>query len=199
MSNKREPISEPAKQKKKKIIKEGFNLICEKGYHNVNCIDIAKKAEVSTGIIYQYFDNKKDIFINGMNYYIEENIDPIINTIEEKLSVTKNIKDIVEQVLDLYIDIHKIEKKAHSEVMAMTWLDEDIGNIFLKIEINLTNKINNIFKENNINIENGQEKIHILFNIIDNYCHDLVYHNHDTLNYNIMKENIIKISLNLLS
>ena len=35
--------------------------MCNKGYHNVSCVDIAKYAGVSTGLIYQYFTDKKDI------------------------------------------------------------------------------------------------------------------------------------------
>ena len=37
--------------------------MCNKGYYNISTPDIAKEANVSTGIIYQYFNDKKDIFI----------------------------------------------------------------------------------------------------------------------------------------
>ena len=38
----REPIKKNSIAKKKKIIAEGFKLICDKGYHNVSCVDIVK-------------------------------------------------------------------------------------------------------------------------------------------------------------
>ena len=59
----REPIKKSSIEKKNKIIEKGFELMCTKGYHNVTCVDIAKYAGVSTGIIYQYFKDKRDIFI----------------------------------------------------------------------------------------------------------------------------------------
>ena len=46
---------------------EKINKIIEKGYYNTSTPDIAESAEVSIGIIYQYFNDKKDIFIEGMN------------------------------------------------------------------------------------------------------------------------------------
>ena len=39
-------------EKKEKIIKAGFDLMCKKGYYNTNTVEIAKFAGVSTGIVY---------------------------------------------------------------------------------------------------------------------------------------------------
>ena len=47
----REPIQKRSIEKKEKIIKTGFELICKNGYYNTNTQEIAKKAGVSTGII----------------------------------------------------------------------------------------------------------------------------------------------------
>ena len=54
----REPKQQRAKEKKEKIIKAGFDLICKNGYHNTNTAQIAKEAGVSTGIVYQYFKER---------------------------------------------------------------------------------------------------------------------------------------------
>ena len=48
----REPVQKRSIEKKEKIIKAGFDLICEKGYYNTNTAEIAKKAGVCTGIVY---------------------------------------------------------------------------------------------------------------------------------------------------
>ena len=66
MSENRMPTQKRSIEKKNKIIEKGFELMCEKGFHNVSTPDIAKAAEVSTGIIYQYFNDKKEIFIEGV-------------------------------------------------------------------------------------------------------------------------------------
>ena len=67
----REPIQKRSIEKKEKIIKAGFELICDKGYYNTNTAEIAKAAGVSTGIVYQYFKDKHDILIAGLNNYAD--------------------------------------------------------------------------------------------------------------------------------
>ena len=42
MSKIREPIKKSSIEKKNRIIEKGFELMCDKGYYNVNCIDIAR-------------------------------------------------------------------------------------------------------------------------------------------------------------
>ena len=54
-------------EKRNKIIEKGFELMCEKGFYNISTPDIAEAAEVSTGIIYQYFNDKKDIFTSTLS------------------------------------------------------------------------------------------------------------------------------------
>ena len=73
----REPIQKRSIEKKQNIIKYGFELICEKGYHNTNTAEIAKAAGVSTGIIYQYFNDKRDIFLRGIEQYSKSLLFPI--------------------------------------------------------------------------------------------------------------------------
>ena len=73
----REPIQKRSIEKKEKIIKYGFDLICEKGYHNTNTAEIAKSAGVSTGIVYQYFNDKRDIFLQGIEQYSKSLLFPI--------------------------------------------------------------------------------------------------------------------------
>ena len=46
MGEVRNPIKKSSIAKKEKIIKTCFELMCDKGYHNVTCIDIAKEAGV---------------------------------------------------------------------------------------------------------------------------------------------------------
>ena len=62
----------------------------------------------------------------------------------------------------------------------------------------MTNKINCILENNGLRLENSIEKIHIIIGIVDNLCHEIVYHNHKKLNYDIMKKEVIKIILNIL-
>ena len=191
MSKIREPIKKSSIEKKNRIIEKGFELMCDKGYYNVNCIDIAKYAGVSTGIIYQYFENKKAIFLAGVRNYSDEIILPIIDILNLK-DIKTNLKEIVEKIIDNFINSHKISKRAHEQLMAMSHMDDTVSNIFNDREIELTKKIVKLLEENQFNSDNLEEKVNICIGIIDNFCHEVVYHKHELLDYNNMKKEIIK-------
>ena len=73
------PTQKRSIEKRNKIIEKGFELMCEKGYYNTSTPDIAESAWVSIGIIYQYFNDKKDIFIEGIKEYSNSIMFPMIN------------------------------------------------------------------------------------------------------------------------
>lgn len=171
--------------------------MCDKGYHNVSCVDIAKYASVSTGIIYQYFKDKRDIFIAGTKEYVNNIIFPMLNIMETKIS-KKDLRNLVDKMIDSYIKMHTIKKEAHEELMAMSHLDEDIANIFKENEMLMTDKISNILLNSGIKINDIEEKFHIIIGIVDNYCHEVVYHKHKNLNYDIMKNEILDIIASIL-
>ena len=75
----REPVQKRSIEKKEKIIESGFELICEKGYYNTNTAEIAKNAGVSTGIIYQYFKDKHDIFIEALKKFADNIFYPMLD------------------------------------------------------------------------------------------------------------------------
>lgn len=59
-------------------------------------------------------------------------------------------------------------------------------------------KICSLLKKNNIIISNDLEKVHIIIVIVDNYCHDVVYHKHDLIDYKILKEGVINTIKSIL-
>ena len=198
MSEIREPIKKTSIAKKEKIIEKGFELMCNKGYHNVTCIDIANYAGVSTGIIYQYFKDKRDIFINGTKDYANKIMFPMLDIIVNKKIDKSNLKEILSKMIDSFIKTHTIKREAHEELMAMSNLYEDIAKIFIESELKMTKQISELLVENGFAKKNIEEKVHIFTNMIDNYCHEVVYHKHKDLDYDAMKEEIINIIVNIL-
>ena len=90
-------------------------------------------------------------------------------------------------------------KKAHEEMIALSHLDEDIAQIFHEREIETTKKIVEVLKNNNINPTNISEKVHIIIGIVENFCHEVVYHKHNSINYDEMKQEVIKIVITILN
>ena len=193
----REPVKESAIIKKERIIEKGFELMCEKGYHNVNCVDIAKYAGVSTGIIYQYFNDKRDIFIAGIKSYFNSIMFPVFDIFDGSIDVF-NLESVVSDIIDSFIDTHKISYRAHEELMSLSHIDSDIRDIFSEGELVITNKIVSSLEKNGIVSSNINEKVHIIIGIVDKFCHQVVYHDHDNMNYDVMKKEIIDIIIYIL-
>ena len=196
MNTTREPKQKRAIEKKDKIIEAGFNLICKNGYHNTNTAEIAKEANVSTGIVYQYFTDKHDIFIEGLNKYGDEIFFPIINYNNEKINI-KNIKEIMKDMINKYVKNHKVSKIAHEEITSMIHSDKDVANYYYKRELETTEKIKNILITNNFKDKYLTEKVHIMLGMIDNLCHEITYHKHKNMNYEEMTEIVINSIINL--
>ena len=194
----RVPTQKRSIEKRNRIIEKGFELMCEKGYYNISTPDIAEYAGVSTGIIYQYFTDKKDIFIDGVKQYSNNIMFPMIDVLKENKIDLENINDLLEIMIDKFIKTHTISKKAHEELVAMSHLDDDIAEIFKNSEFEMTEKIVELLKNNGINIENMREKVHIIIGIVENLCHEIVYNKHSKLNYDVMKSEVINIIIKML-
>ena len=199
MSETRIPTQKRSIEKRNKIIAYGFELMCNKGYYNVSTNDIAKYAEVSTGIVYQYFNDKKEIFIEGIKNYSDNIMFPILNVLKNNDVKIDNLENLLNEMLDIFIKQHTLSKNAHEEMIALSHLDSDIAEIFHQKELDTTTVIVKTLKENNISSENLFEKVHIIIGIVENYCHEVVYHHHKTMNYDIMKKEVIKIITNILT
>lgn len=198
MSDTRIPTQKRSVEKRNRIIEKGFELMCNKGYHNTNTNEIADYAGVSTGIVYQYFKDKKEIFIAGIKNYSINIMYPELNILEEKEFNEENKRKIIEQMLDNFLKIHTISKKAHEELMAMEHLDDEVFKVFKENEMFMTDKIVEWIEKSQIKIPNIQEKIHVIMGIIDNFCHEIVYHKHEELDYNKMKQIVIDLIANTL-
>ena len=193
----REPVQKRSIETKDKIIEAGFELICNDGFYNTNTSKIAKKAGVSTGIIYQYFKDKRDIFLSGLDKYADDIFYPMLNMSNIKFD-KNNFADIMKDMIAKYIGNHKLSKTAHEEITAMTHSDKDIAYFFYKREMDMTKKIVSALSENGFNIANINEKVHIVIGLIDNLCHEIVYHKHDELDYDIMTNVVINEIVNIL-
>lgn len=193
----REPVQKRSIETKDKIIESGFDLICNDGYYKTNTSKIAKKAGVSTGIVYQYFKDKKDILLSGLDKYADDIFFPMLNMSNIKFD-KNNFADILKDMITKYIGNHKLSKTAHEEITAMTHSDKDIAYFFYKREMDMTHKIVSTLAENGFNIANINEKVHIVIGLIDNLCHEIVYHKHEELDYNIMTNVVIAEIVNIL-
>ena len=190
--------SEKAVAKRDRIIEKGFELMCENGFYKTATPDIAKAADVSTGIIYQYFKDKREIFMEGLKRFSDSVLFPMIDILDSSDDSAPGIdlndlEKMLDRLITLTIQSHRLTQKAHEELEMMAHADEEIGDIFKNSELTMTKKIVAFLEKNNIILDNPIEKIHIVYGLVENYCHEVVYHHHADLNYEVMRSEVIKI------
>jgi len=203
MPGTRIPKSGKAVAKRDRIIEKGFELMCERGYYKTTTPEIAKAADVSTGIIYQYFNDKREIFMEGLKQFSNSVLFPMMDILDATAENNTKIdlgdlEKILDRLMTLIVQSHRMTQKAHEELEMMAHADEEIGEIFKTSEFTMTKKIVAFLEKNDIILENPIEKIHIIYGLVENYCHETVYHHHAELNNEVMRSEVIKIIKNIL-
>ena len=204
MPETRIPKSGKAIAKRDRIIEKGFELMCEQGYYKTTTPEIAKAADVSTGIIYQYFNDKREIFMEGLKRFSDSVLFPMMDILDASDgNATKidlnDIEKILDRLMTLIVQSHRMTQKAHEELEMMAHADEEVGEIFKASEFAMTKKIVAFLEKNDIKLENPIEKIHIIYGLVENYCHETVYHHHEELNNEVMRTEVIEIIKNILN
>lgn len=193
----RQPQQQRSIDKKNKIIEAGLTVFCQKGYYNTNSTEIAKMAGVSIGILYSYFKDKKDIFMQSLGLYFDRLNAPIGDFLAS--APATDLKTLVGSLIDESIESHKKNKVAHEEMIAMSHLDADVNHCFVEAENAQAKRLAAVLASVNPDIAHLDEKVHIALNMVDNLCHEYVYHRHDYIDYSVMIDQTKRILTALFS
>ncbi len=192
----RKPQQERSIEKKNKIIEAGYELFSEVGYYGTNTAEIAKRAGVSTGIVYGYFQDKRDILICVLEIYINRVFEPILKAFD-KLQSPVDFDKIIPHTIDLTIKTHKKNAKMHEVLHSLASSDEAVNAQFIALEDSITVKIAEKLTALGENIENVMEKIHFAMDIIQSFSHEYIFDKHDYIDYFIMREMVTNTIINL--
>jgi TetR/AcrR family fatty acid metabolism transcriptional regulator len=107
--------------KKDAIIQAAVSVFAEKGFYSAKVSDVAKKAGVADGTIYNYFKNKDDILIS----LFEKKMDYVLKQFDEALS---NIPDPIKKLQLFFSTYFNIIKE-----------DENLAEVF-QVELRQSEK-----------------------------------------------------------
>ena len=192
----REPKQQRSIEKKERIIKAAYDLFSENGYYSTVTSDIAKRAGVSTGIVYGYFTDKRDILFYVLKDYINETATPVMEYMSA-LSKGASLSELIENVISLTESIHKKNANLHNILHSLAVIDEGINEQFLSLEKHITHSAAQKFTELGFGSDGLQEKIHIAMNLIQSYAHEAIYDKHDYIDYDAMKKQVVAVLVNL--
>lgn len=192
------PQQERSIEKKKKIIEAGYQLFSEVGYYGTNTAEIAKRAGVSTGVVYCYFNDKRDILLEVLSLYINKVADPLLELLYE-FKPPIDFAKIIPVILDETIKAHKKNNKIHEALHSLSSTDEAVNAEFIKLEDSITLKFADKLKELNVNIDNANEKIHFAMDTIQSFAHEFIYDKHSYIDYSKMRKMVIDTLVKLFS
>lgn len=187
----RTPQQLRAIEKKNKIINAGYELFSEVGYYGTNTAEIAKRAGVSTGIVYGYFQDKRDILICVLEIYINKVFDPFFKLFD-KLTVPVDFDVLIPKIITQAIKTHKNNRKIHEALHSLAGSDEAVGAQFIALEDDITLKIAEKLAGLGVTVQNALEKIHFSMDIIQSFSHEYVFDKHEYIDYDTMKDMVIE-------
>lgn len=192
----RQPQQERSIEKKNRIIQAGYELFSEIGYYGTNTVEIAKRAGVSTGIVYGYFHDKHDILLCVLEIYLDEVTEPIIALFRD-IQQPLDIGGLVAKVVDTTIAMHTSHAQLHNTLHSLASSDEAVDRQFLGLEDRITNGVSAQLTEMGIATPNKTERVHLAINLVQSFAHEYVFDKHKYLNYDAMRRIVCETIVNL--
>lgn len=133
----REPQQKRSIDKKNRIIEAGYELFAKDGYFNTNTSEIAKKAGVSTGIVYGYFHDKRDILIEVLDIYVDNVFYPVFEMFD-KITAPVDFDFIITHSIDNAVTVHENNAAIHEALHSLSSTDKTVRDKFMALENDMT-------------------------------------------------------------
>ncbi|MBP5177645.1 MAG: TetR/AcrR family transcriptional regulator [Clostridia bacterium] len=192
----RQPKQGRSIETKNKIINAGYKVFTEVGYYGTNTAEIAKVAGVSTGIVYGYFLDKRDILLCVLDLYIENVAKPVFDIID-RLTAPIDFSSVIPAIVDRVIKIHQTNERLHNTLHSLAATDEGVNARFIELEKTLTVRISEKLLLLGVDSEALPEKVHIAMNEVQSFAHEYVFDNHDFIDYDVMKALLCRMTVGL--
>lgn len=183
-------------EKKNRIIEAGYTLFARVGYYNTNTAEIAKEAGVSTGIVYGYFHDKRDILLEVLDIYTKKVFEPIFEMFQ-KIREPIDFDFILSHAIDAVVEMHKNNASIHASLHSLTYSDEKVNARFTELENEMTKRVTERLEECGYSSNSINEKVHLVIRCIQDFSHECIYDHHDYISYPTMKSLLVGMLKNL--
>jgi len=137
-------------EKFEKMISVASELFADKDFHNVCMDDIAAKAHVGKGTLYNYFSSKEDLYFSIIHFRLNNLIEILEKAYDQRNDTLKNLRSLI-------LHLHKFMSK-HPHFYFI-WKKEEykIGKNNNKTLMELRNKMINLVDK--ILIQGQEEQV----------------------------------------
>lgn len=121
------PQQRRSMEKKLRIMEAARELFAQKGLSGTNSNEIAAGAGVSIGTFYSYFRNKKTLFLDILQQYLENFIAGIYQLqTDDTIPLKDNIRSHINKAFAAF-DLHPA---FHREALVLKFSDRDVRRLF---------------------------------------------------------------------
>lgn len=192
----RNPKQARSIDKKNRIIEAGYRLFARDGYYSTNTAMIAKEAGVSTGIVYGYFHDKRDILLEVLDLYVNKVFEPIFSMFDQ-IKAPIDFDFILSHAVDAVVDMHKSNAAIHAALHSLTHTDSLVNDRFTELENEMTMRVADCLERNGYSAEYLKEKVHLTMRCIQDFSHECIYDHHDYISYDQMKKLLVNMLTSL--
>ena len=118
--------------KKNQILDAAMKVITQNGYENSRIDDVVKSSNMSKGAIYWYYNSKKDLYLDLVNYWVLRYSDMVAKIMEKDQKASLQLK----RILNYFIDEYEKDPepfKALTEFWSMAQKDDDFHDKLQKV------------------------------------------------------------------
>jgi len=118
--------------RKNQILEAAMEVITRHGYENSRMDDVVKSSNMSKGAIYWYYNSKKDIYLDLVNYWVLRYSDMVSKILEKDQKASLQLKKIFSYFIDEY-EKDPEPFKALTEFWSMAQKDKDFRKKLQKV------------------------------------------------------------------
>ncbi|MDI3480434.1 MAG: hypothetical protein PWQ97_89 [Tepidanaerobacteraceae bacterium] len=139
-----ENLSERKAERYEEIIRAAFDVFIEKGFHQTKMEEIARKAGVGKGTLYEYFPGKKELFCGMvkqcMTWYFE--------SIKKSIELGENFRQKIENMMDVHIKYAVYAKKLTNLMFHdFTYISRDLHMWIIQSQKKIVRLVENVLQQ----------------------------------------------------
>ncbi len=196
--NVRIPQQKRSIEKKENIVEAATRIFYKSGYFGTTTAEIAKEAGLSTGSVYAYFEDKKDILLACLEQRGRKLIADICGEING-FSESDDILQTAKNGIRVLIKFHDAQARLyHDEIKSLQYRDEDVKKYFKSIQTSMLEAITDEIEAKGYEFCRGHEQTFLLFQMVEGIQDELSFDRSPDIDHDILLDECARIIITML-
>jgi len=163
-------------EKRAKLVAAARTVFGQKGFHAASTADIVKESGLSTGTLYSYFVDKRQLFLEA----VQANYDTVDAALAETLAQTAiTDTEVLRKVLPATIYANVDSIPFHKEIMAMVFTDPEVRQLYFTHQESVIDLIHANMRR--LHLAVTRETVFLIVTVVENIGREFTYHPKTTL------------------